>query len=285
MELFICTLKRMRWLDKGKIAKHFQIALKYVILLYFETCTVIEDVFRYPYYLQRKLWISLLFAMMHPLFLRRALSPFKFEIKSCPSFHQINLSRRDLSRRDLSRREHKTPNLYEGNAFLLPALFLVAVILSPNDIAASWRRSCSFSRFNPSTSTFLGAPKYRLMYSIALLGLSGSSYNPTRTFVNASRTPAFSRYFLNSSFLEPSDELLWLLLFMLLLLWLPWFDEECDEEWLPAFPPPLLLWPLLVLESFPEFACYQIYRRRNRKNQLLHDISKASPYGVPTHWK
>jgi len=83
------------------------------------------------------------------------------------------------------------------------------------DSAASWRRSCSFSRFKPSTSTFLGAPMYRFMYSIALLGRSGSSYKPTKTLVRVSKTPVFSRYFRNSSFLEPSLLLLLLLLLLL----------------------------------------------------------------------
>lgn len=96
------------------------------------------------------------------------------------------------------------------------------------DKAASCRRSCSFSRLSPSTSTFFGAPMYRLMYSIALLGRSGSSYNPTRTLVSVSKTPVFSRYFRNSSFLEPS------------LLWFPAL--------------------LLLLESFPEFACCSFAR-------------------------
>ena len=36
---------------------------------------------------------------------------------------------------------------------------------------------------------------------MALLGFSGSSNNPTKVLVNWSMTPAFSKYFLNSSFL------------------------------------------------------------------------------------
>ena len=39
-------------------------------------------------------------------------------------------------------------------------------------------------------------------YSMALAGLSGSSYRPTRTLVSWSMTPDFSRYLRNSSFFD-----------------------------------------------------------------------------------
>ena len=130
---------------------------------------------------------------------------------------------------------------------LLPVGLFVLLAGSPPNLsaftvrAARRRRSCSFSRFNPSMSTFFGAPMYRLMYSTALTGLSGSSYKPTRTFVRVSKTPVFSRYFRNSSFLDNSDEPPPLLLLLLLLPPPLWFDEEYDEEWLPELLLPLLL--------------------------------------------
>ena len=169
------------------------------------------------------------------------------------------------------------------SAVLLLLLVSALFLLSATDKAANWRRSCSFSRFKPSTSTFFGAPMYRLIYSTALLGRSGSSYKPTRTFVNMSKTPDFSRYFRNSSFFEPSDEglllllvllmlllLVLLLLLLLLILWLLWFDDEYDEGWLPELLPPLLLLLLLLLlpESFPECACCE-NRTRGGNNLVI----------------
>lgn len=60
----------------------------------------------------------------------------------------------------------------------------------------------SNSTLSLSTSRSAGDPKYFFTKSIALLGLSGYSYSPTRTLVSWSITPAFSRYFLNSSFFD-----------------------------------------------------------------------------------
>jgi hypothetical protein len=95
---------------------------------------------------------------------------------------------------------------------LLPLEFTAPLLLIPGNprSRSTSALSCSFSRRNPSTSTFCGAPKYRWTYSMALAGRCGSSYSPTKALVNESKTPVCSRYFRNSSFLENS--LLWLLL-------------------------------------------------------------------------
>jgi hypothetical protein len=58
----------------------------------------------------------------------------------------------------------------------------VAYALSPSCLRnlSTCRFRSSFSRFNPSTSTLLGAPMYCLMYPNAFAGRSGSSYKPTK---------------------------------------------------------------------------------------------------------
>lgn len=59
----------------------------------------------------------------------------------------------------------------------------------------------SFSLFKASVSELTSAPNCLLIYSVALTGNCGSSYNETKTFVNASITPPFSNALRNSSFL------------------------------------------------------------------------------------
>lgn len=60
----------------------------------------------------------------------------------------------------------------------------------------------SSSAFILTVSTGEGVPRFLFKYSIELLGLSCSSYNPTRALVKWSITPLFSKYLRNYSFFD-----------------------------------------------------------------------------------
>lgn len=83
--------------------------------------------------------------------------------------------------------------------FKLTSFLIWSLSLERLEFSSLIYYNCCFSL---AISTGEGVPRFLFKKSIALFGLSCSSYRPTRARVRWSITPVFSRYFLNYYFFD-----------------------------------------------------------------------------------